>query len=169
MKRWAGGGIIRSSVATKYQLGFVFQAGCLIAPLSASRPQGTWESAMNCAFAASTSAAKEAGTFALSRYRKPSCGGRIGGTGAPGGGSLIRLDTDSPASGANAAMKTRPTTLGSFPASVITTPPYEWPTRITGPFWAAMVRLVHWTSSAREMVGFWTILTLKPSDRKSVV
>ena len=36
--------------------------------------------------------------------RKPSCGGRIGGTGAPGGGFLISADTDSPLSGAKAAM-----------------------------------------------------------------
>jgi hypothetical protein len=33
MNRWAGGGIIRSSVATRYQLGLVFHAGALIAPL----------------------------------------------------------------------------------------------------------------------------------------
>jgi hypothetical protein len=37
----AGGGIILSSVATRYQLGLVFHAGSLIAPLSASSPQGT--------------------------------------------------------------------------------------------------------------------------------
>jgi hypothetical protein len=50
----AQGGIIRSSVATKYQLGFFFHAGSLIAPSSAATPQGTWESAMNCAFPGST-------------------------------------------------------------------------------------------------------------------
>src|SRR5437870_991072 len=49
MKRWAGGGIILSSVAIKYQLGLVFHAGSLIVPLSASMPHGTWESAMNAA------------------------------------------------------------------------------------------------------------------------
>src|SRR6266576_5403064 len=43
---------------------------------------------MKAAFSASTSAANEAGNFALSRNRKPSCGGSIGGTGAPGGGIL---------------------------------------------------------------------------------
>ncbi len=36
MRRWAGGGIILSSVATRYQLGLVFHAGSLIVPLSAS-------------------------------------------------------------------------------------------------------------------------------------
>jgi hypothetical protein len=34
-------------MATIYQLGFVRNAGWVIATLSASRPQGTWESAMN--------------------------------------------------------------------------------------------------------------------------
>src|SRR6266576_3098728 len=98
MKRWALGGIILSSVAIRYQLGFVFHAGSLILPLRASRPHGTWESAMNAAFSASTSAANEAGNFALSRNKKPSFGGGIGGTAAPGGGSLMSDDTDSPLS-----------------------------------------------------------------------
>src|SRR5436309_2723612 len=53
---------------------------------------------MNSARSVSTSAANEAANFALSRNRKPSCGGKIGGTGAPGGGSLISDDTDSPSS-----------------------------------------------------------------------
>src|SRR6185295_635233 len=88
MERCAGGGIILSSVATKYQLGLVFHAGWLIAPLSASTPHGTCESAMNAAFSASTSAANEPWNLVLSRNRNPSCGGRIGGTGAPGGGFL---------------------------------------------------------------------------------
>src|SRR6185436_1416554 len=102
--RWASGGIILSSVATRYQLGFVFHAGSLTAPLSASTPHGTCESAMNAAVSALTSAANDARNFVRSRSRKPSCGGRIGGTGAPGGGFLIRADTDSPVSGAKAAM-----------------------------------------------------------------
>src|SRR5207302_10931778 len=69
IRRWAGGGIILSSVTTKYQLGFVFQAGLLIVPLSAATPQGTCESAMNTALSAATSAANEAGNFALSRNK----------------------------------------------------------------------------------------------------
>src|SRR4051812_47465529 len=101
--RWASGGIILSSVVTRYQLGFVSQAGSLMVPLSAFSPHGTWESAMKAAWSASTSPAKDAGNFALSRKRYPSCGGRIGGTGAPGGGSLISLETDSSLSGTNAA------------------------------------------------------------------
>src|SRR6266478_7434366 len=98
MKCWAGGGIILSSVAIKYQLGLVLHAALLTVPLSASTPHGTCESAMNAAFSASTSAANEAANFALSRNRNPSCGGSIGGTGAPGGGSLISDDNDSPSS-----------------------------------------------------------------------
>ena len=64
--------------------------------------------------------------------------GTIGGTGALGSGSAIMLATDSPPSGANAATYTRPSTCGWLPASVMTTPPYEWPTRTTGPGWASM-------------------------------
>src|SRR5262249_40158773 len=104
MARCAGGGIMRSLVATRYQLGLDFHAGLLTAPLSASTPHGTWASAMNLAASGGTSAANEAANFSLSRNRKPSCGGRIGGTGAPGGGSLMSDETDSPWSGANAAM-----------------------------------------------------------------
>src|SRR4029434_5656343 len=157
--RWASGGIILSWVETRYQLGFVFHAGSLMVPPSASTPHGTWESAMNAAASGLTSAANDAANFALSRESYPSCGARIGGTGAPGSGSLINEDTDSPLSGANAAIYTSPTTLESLPASVITAPPYEWPTRITGPFWVASIRFVTATSSASEIVGFWTIET----------
>src|SRR5882672_224086 len=121
--RWAAAGIIWSSVTTRYQLGLALHAGSVIVPPSAARPQGTWESAMNAAVSGSTSAANEARNLALSRNRNPSCGGRIGGTGAPGGGSLINVATDSPLSGANAVMYTSPATFGSFPASVITAPP----------------------------------------------
>src|SRR6266853_409523 len=103
MARWASGGIILSSVETRYQLGFFFQAGSLILPPSASTPHGTCESAMNAAASLLTSAANAAGNFALSRNRYPSRGGSIGGTGAPGGGALISADTDSPLSGAKAA------------------------------------------------------------------
>ena len=53
---------------------------------------------------AQEAAAKEVANRAESRNRKPSCGGRIGGTGAPGGGSLMSEETDSPRSGAKAAM-----------------------------------------------------------------
>src|SRR5262245_44290515 len=104
MKRWAAGGIILSSVVTRYQLGFVFQAGSVIAPARAATPQGTCESAMNAAFSGSTSPAKESRNLFLSRNKNPSLGGRIGGTGSPGFGSLISVETDSPLSGANAAM-----------------------------------------------------------------
>src|SRR5258708_6133048 len=84
--RWAGGGIIRSSVVTRYQLGLVRQAGSAIEPLSASTPHGTCESAMNAASSAGTSPANDAWNFSRSRKRKPSLGGRIGGARAPGGG-----------------------------------------------------------------------------------
>src|SRR5438105_13815193 len=100
----AAGGIILSSVATRYQLGFLLQAASVTAPSSAATPQGSWELAMNSALSLGRSAAKEAANFALSSKRYPSCGGRIGGTGAPGTGFLMSVATDSPLSGANGAM-----------------------------------------------------------------
>src|SRR5438445_2823007 len=119
MARWASGGIIQSSVVSRYQLGFVLHAGSPIAPLMAPMPHGTWESAMNAAFSGSTSAAKEAGNFVLSRNKKPSCGGSIGGTGAPTGGSFISDPTDSAWCGAKAAMYARAAAFGGFAAAVI--------------------------------------------------
>ena len=104
MARWADGGIMWSSVTSRYHDGLVRQAGSVMAPPSASTPQGTWESAMNAACAAGTSPAKEAANLPRSRNRNPSLGGRIGGTGASGGESAIRELTDSPLSGANAVM-----------------------------------------------------------------
>src|SRR6266436_4501181 len=70
--RCASGGIILSSVETRYQLGFVRHAGWVIAPLSASTPHGTCESAMNEATSGLTSAANAVGNLALSRNRYPS-------------------------------------------------------------------------------------------------
>src|SRR2546428_10589323 len=104
MARCAAGGIILSSVTIKYQLGFVFHAGSVIAPPRAVTPHGTWESAMNAAFSVSTSAAKEAGKIVLSRDKKPCCGGRGSGTGGARGGGLVSGSTDSPPSGAQAGV-----------------------------------------------------------------
>src|SRR5258706_13107134 len=119
----AAGGIIRSDVAMRYQLGFVFHAGSVTGPFNAFTPQGTCELAMKSALACGTSAANDSRNFSLFKPRKPSPAGSMGGTGAPGTGSLISEFTDSPLSGANAAMYTRPATFGSLPASVMTTPP----------------------------------------------
>src|SRR2546422_9335332 len=96
MERWASGGIILSSVAIRYQLGLALHAGSLILALRAATPHGTWESAMNAAFSVSTSAPKEAGDFPVSRDKNASCGGSIGGVGAPGGRRLIKRGPDAP-------------------------------------------------------------------------
>jgi hypothetical protein len=68
--RCASGGIILSSVETRYQLGFVLHAGSLTAPLSASSPHGTCESAMK---AAASHIRRERGPkLVRSSNRKPS-------------------------------------------------------------------------------------------------
>src|SRR6267154_6000867 len=114
-----------------------------------------------------TSAANEAANLDRSRERNPSCGGRIGGAGAPGGGFLISVSTDSPLSGANAATYTSPTTLGSVPASLITAPPYECPTRMTGPSCSAIARCVAATSSWSEVSGFCTATACSPAASRN--
>src|SRR5690348_12427699 len=76
MDRWAGGGIILSSVTTRYQLGLIRQAASEMVPPRACTPQGTWESAMNAAWAAGRSPAKEAWNLSRSRNRNPSAGGQ---------------------------------------------------------------------------------------------
>src|SRR4051794_19296971 len=161
--RCAGGGIIRSSVATRYQLGLMRQAGSVTAPSRAATPHGTCESAMKDACPAGRSPAKDAANLSRSRYRLPSRGGRIGGTGAPGGGSAMRVLTDSPLSGAKAVTYTSAETLGCVPTSVMTTPPYEWPTRTTSPSRASRTSRVASTSPSSDCVGFCTTLTRKPS------
>jgi hypothetical protein len=102
MARWAAGGIIRSSVVTMYQLGFVRQAGSVTCPAGASTAQGTCESAMNAARSAGRSAANEAWNLSRSRNRKPSLGGRMGGCGPSAGNPPMSELTDSSLSGANA-------------------------------------------------------------------
>src|SRR5207342_3732639 len=63
ISRWAGGGIIRSSVVTRYQLGLVRQAGSLIVSPRASTPHGPCEADITPASSGTTSPALEAATF----------------------------------------------------------------------------------------------------------
>src|SRR3954447_15201543 len=102
-------------------------------PPTAVGPHAGCASAMNAAVFASTSAQNAAWNFARSIVRNPSALGTSGSGAASGTGSFVSDATDSPLSGMNAATYTSPTTFGSLPASVITDPPYEWPTRITLP------------------------------------
>src|SRR2546425_11893782 len=91
MKRCAAGGIIRSSVTTRYQLGLVFHAGSVMAPARASTPPGTCDSAMNAAVSAFTSPANDAANLAQSRNKQPPWGGHIGGARGPGRGDGDRV------------------------------------------------------------------------------
>src|SRR5215467_1129190 len=75
----------------------------------------------------------------------------------------------SPLSGANAAIYTRAFTRGSAPASVITDPPQECPTRTTSPSVRSSALLVAVTSSARDVVGFCTAITLYPWSTSGLI
>src|SRR5215467_11112898 len=75
----------------------------------------------------------------------------------------------SPLSGANAAIYTRALTRGSAPASVMTDPPHECPTRTTSPSARSISLLVAATSSSRDVVGFCTEITLYPSSISGLI
>src|SRR5215831_7034210 len=75
----------------------------------------------------------------------------------------------SPLSGANAAIYTKALTRGSAPASVMTDPPQECPTRITSPSARSIALLVAATSSSRDVVGFCTEITLYPLSTSGLI
>src|ERR1700689_3882395 len=70
MRSWSGL-IDRSSVATMYQVGLVFQEGDLTLWVNASVEIGTCEMAMKCDTAAGTSAAKSAAKCSWSIHQLP--------------------------------------------------------------------------------------------------
>src|SRR6266545_3658554 len=111
IERWAGGGIIRSSVATKYQVGLLRHAGSLIVPLRASTPHGTCESAMNAACSALRSPANDAWNFSRSRNRTRPAGA--------GSAARVRRAAD-PRSGCS---PTRPCPVRRPPRVLVGVPP----------------------------------------------
>ena len=78
---------------------------------------------MNAASSGVDVASERAANFALSRNRNPFAGGRIGGTGAPGGGFAISVLHGLALVGRERRDVDEPDHLGSLPASVITAPP----------------------------------------------
>ena len=73
------------------------------------------------------------GSIDTSTLPSANCAGRTSGPIASDGKRAWRSLTDSPSSGATPATYTSPVTFSELPATVITAPPYEWPTRTTGP------------------------------------
>src|SRR6266487_248523 len=57
-------------------------------------------------------------------------------------------------SGATPATYTSPVTFSELPATVITAPPYEWPTRTTGPSISSMTDAVREASYGSPRSGF---------------
>ena len=87
-------------MVTRYQLGLVRQAGSLTTPPSAFRPHGTWVD--EGGHLRAHVAGERRGEFGLVEQQEAVYGRQVGGTGAPGGGSLISDETDSPLSSAKA-------------------------------------------------------------------
>src|ERR1700731_3321964 len=119
--RSRSGLMVLSSFATRYQLGFSFQAGLEMGVVNTLAAVSICACAMNSACSRGRSAAKSAGKFAGSRNTKPS-GVLINGLEALGN-FLPLAASVSPSSGACAAMYTRAATWESVPASVMTAPP----------------------------------------------
>src|SRR6516164_10267580 len=92
---------------------------------------------MNAASASETSAQNtswnRAGSTDSSALPSGNDTGRTSGPIASDGKRPCRSLTDSPSSGTTPATYTSPATLSELPATVITAPPYEWPTTTTGP------------------------------------
>src|SRR5271156_4772609 len=107
-----------------YHDGFDFQAGFVISPFIAATLVGICVAVRTAISLAERSCAKSSAIPLGVSFRKPLLSGR---SSEPiGVGTLVmRPKADSPLSGATADTKTSPATLGSFPASVMTAPPYE--------------------------------------------
>jgi hypothetical protein len=104
MMRRTAGAIILPSVATRYQLGGFFQAASLTALSSAPTPHGTCGSAMNAAFSV-LNAGRKRSEFRLVEDQETVPRRQYGRHGcSPRSGPLIKEVTDSPLSGAKAAM-----------------------------------------------------------------
>src|SRR5579863_7040067 len=103
--------MVRSAVATRYHEGFDFHAGSDTAPFRAAPFVGAWVANKRVFSAPVRSWAKSSHTPASVRVIKPSGSGRISPPNAVAGREALSELADSPASGAKAAMYTRPRTL----------------------------------------------------------
>src|ERR1700722_3829569 len=118
------GEIARSFAAMMYHDGFDFQAGIVTSPFIAATLVGICVAVKIAISLLERSCAKSSAIPLGVSLRKPLLSGRS--SESMGVGTLvIRPKADSPLSGATADTKTSPATFGSFPASVITAPPYE--------------------------------------------
>src|ERR1700719_2075590 len=115
--RSCSGLIDRSAVATRYQVGLVFQAGEVTLWVNASVEIGTCDTAMNAALSFGTSAAKSAPKCSWSIHQLPLLSG-VNALDACGKACSIDAQL-SPLSSAKAAMKTSAETFGWLPASVM--------------------------------------------------
>src|SRR5580704_14991616 len=114
MRSWSGL-MDRSSVATMYQVGLVFQAGDVTLWVNASVEIGTCEMAMNAALSFGMSAAKSAAKCSCSIHQSPLLSGV---NALEACGTACSIDAQlSPSSSANAAI------LGCLAAWVMMAPP----------------------------------------------
>src|SRR5690242_17487670 len=108
---------MRSSVETWYQVGFLFHAGSVTVSANVEPTGAFWVTAMTSAWSAGRSWQKLSRNLSWAIHTYPSESGPMLAA-ATGGVRSVMAPSPSPASGANAATYTSPTTLGRSPASV---------------------------------------------------
>ena len=136
-KRCSSGAIGWSAVPNTPQDGFVRQAAAAACSSNAEATSGRCACAMNAATSSGTSAQKmswkRSGSTDSSTLPSGSGRGWRKFPIASDGKRACRSVIDSPASGMNALDVHERGDLVRAPATVITQPAYEWPTRTTGP------------------------------------
>src|SRR4029077_13910587 len=143
------------------------QAAAVAGSSNAVAETGRCEIAMNAASASGTSGQKRprdrGAAIETSTLPSANCAGRTCGPIASDGKRPCRSLTDSPSSGATPATYTSPATLAELPATVITAPPYEWPTSTTGTSIWSMIDAVKEASYGGPRGGFGGARRVCPS------
>src|SRR5579862_8073799 len=171
MKRSQSGGMALSFSETMYHVGSSLQPALVAFSVRAAALSGRWLTAMGAATSSGKSAQKVSwnSESLMKRSGPPGAPGASYGLGTlvdasrAGGKGSCTLAQLSPSSGAKADKNTKPmTSLIEGAAWEITAPPYECPTRTTGPSRVDVYRTIESASKARLRRGFIGALTSTP-------
>src|ERR1700678_1295374 len=154
ISRSYAGGIIRSLVSTISHAAFCIQAGCTTVSLSAFEFQGPCVAYTRARSAAGSPGTKSSSTPWRVSQSQPLASGLACEEPGAAGYPFVAVAADCPLVGMSAETYTNALTFGSFPASLMTMPAQECPTRTTGPGCSAIARFVAATSSANDDNGF---------------
>src|SRR5215469_4551667 len=172
MNRSASGGMALSCSDTRNQDGLVFQPASVAFSVSAAAASGRCVANMMSATSTGTSAQNVSLNPSFPMYRSgppaaPTAGYGVGAAvvaSIDGGNGCCTLAQLSPTSSPNAARYTSAVTLSSpADACVMTAPPYECPTRTTGPSIAPTAACTVAASDARLRSGFGGATAVRPA------